>query len=291
MKRHDKYDFLVLIIAILVLLFKTNPHPAPALFFVIIYQKSIAFYRKMCYTIIKYQAPYLLIGGMDMNQNNQEENRQQHSMTLARLAIALANDYETVYVINTEDDSYIEYGVVPNSQELTRRSSGQDFYADTPVNAKLLVHPDDQAHFVAALEKETMRETLRTDKSFLVHYRLILGGVPRYYVLKGIKDPNIDGRFIMIGVKNVDEQTRKELAAEAESRTYSEIAGSLASLYEVIYHIDVRTGHYKVYGCAPDLMNNNLRTGSGNFFELLSGTIRAVIHPDDAEMVFKALYR
>ncbi|MBP0973574.1 MAG: hypothetical protein J5851_06670, partial [Oscillospiraceae bacterium] len=70
-----------------------------------------------------------------MNQNNQEENRQQHSMTLARLAIALANDYETVYVINTEDDSYIEYGVVPNSQELTRRSSGQDFYADTPVNA------------------------------------------------------------------------------------------------------------------------------------------------------------
>ncbi|MCR4647425.1 MAG: hypothetical protein K5695_18790 [Oscillospiraceae bacterium] len=87
-----------------------------------------------------------------MDRNTQDEKMQQRSMTLARLAIALANDYESVYVINTADDSYIEYAVGSDAQELTECSSGKDFYADTPVNARLLVHPDDQAHFVAALK-------------------------------------------------------------------------------------------------------------------------------------------
>ncbi|MCR4647426.1 MAG: GGDEF domain-containing protein [Oscillospiraceae bacterium] len=134
-----------------------------------------------------------------------------------------------------------------------------------------------------------MLEKLRTEKSFTVRYRLILDGVPRYYALKAVTDSNTDGKFIMVGVKNVDEQTRKELAAEAESRTYSEIAGSLASLYEVIYHINIHTGGYKVYGCNAELMHNSLRTDGEDFFELLPVRARKVIHPDDIKRVCDAL--
>ena len=40
------------------------------------------------------------------------------NLTFARLALALANDYESVYYLNSETDHYVEYGASGDEKEL-----------------------------------------------------------------------------------------------------------------------------------------------------------------------------
>ena len=84
---------------------------------------------------------------------NQQTHKHETALTFTRLAIALANDYESVYVINTDNDSYVEYITDSATMELIERSAGKDFYADTRKNCRILVHPEDQEHSTTAAEK------------------------------------------------------------------------------------------------------------------------------------------
>ena len=52
-------------------------------------------------------------------------------ITFAEIALALAGDYESIYVIDADDDSYIEYLAQGADNELIVRSSGENFYTDT----------------------------------------------------------------------------------------------------------------------------------------------------------------
>lgn len=73
------------------------------------------------------------------------------ALTFARLALALAMDYESVYVIRIADDHYVEYRAEGEDHTLVRTSEGDDFYADTVINTQILVHPDDREGFLHVL--------------------------------------------------------------------------------------------------------------------------------------------
>ena len=136
------------------------------------------------------------------------------SLTFVDLALALANDYSSIYVINTEDDSYVEYTPSGDNKELTVASKGEDFYADTIINCRRLVWPEDQERFVDALRKENIKGSLDAGKSFSINYRLVINGKPRYFFLKTIRGSD---RSIIIGVRDVDTAKRRELAAASQS--------------------------------------------------------------------------
>ena len=65
-------------------------------------------------------------------------------ITYSEIALALANDYESVYVINAEDDSYVEYIAEGDNKKLVIKSSGVNFYEDTIRNCHEMVYVEDQ---------------------------------------------------------------------------------------------------------------------------------------------------
>ena len=132
---------------------------------------------------------------------------QQNDLTFVRIALALAFDYETVYVINTEDDSYVEYRPSENGRGMVPVSEGADFYADTIKNCRKLVWKEDQADFLRAFCKENVLENLKDDGCFDVNYRLVIDGQPRYYFLKTVRGIGSDSKYIIIGVRNEDFET------------------------------------------------------------------------------------
>ena len=142
-------------------------------------------------------------------------------ITYSKLALSLASDYDSVFVINPTDDSYNEYTAVADGDELKLRWSGDNFYSDIETECKKQVYPEDQEYFLNMLKKETIQEFLKNRKSFAVRYRLYVNDEPIFYHLKIIRgyDENI-----IIGVKNVDEQVKREMQVLAKSKTYSEIA-------------------------------------------------------------------
>lgn len=217
-----------------------------------------------------------------MNENKRK------SLTFVNLALALANDYKTLFVIDPENDSYVEYAPHGDAKELVPVSSGEDFYSDSIKNAKEQVWPDDLEHFLKAFKKDAVISALKDGKSFSLNYRLIIDGEPRYYFLKTIRATD---RSIVIGVRDIDTQKRKEIESEAASRTYSEIAESLASLFEVIYYVDISTGHYIEYSSSQSYARLGLRSNGDDFFRRAIEDISLIVHPDDKDAVIKRFER
>ena len=185
------------------------------------------------------------------------------SISFSKLAFVLASDYESIVVIDGKDDSYVEYSISGSKNELVIRSSGEDFFADIISNVKDRVYPDDQEHVLKAFIKKDLVKRLKKEKSVFVNYRLLVKGIPRYYSLKATLSADDS---ILIGVLCIEDTVIKQKEVEAERRTYTEVAESLASLYEVIYHIDINTGHYKEYSASSTFSKMGLKTGGEDFF-------------------------
>ncbi len=206
-------------------------------------------------------------------------------LSFARIALALANDYSRLFVIDSDDDSYIEYTTLGANKELVPASFGEDFFKAVPRDAREQVWPEDLEYFLNAFQKDTMLKALENGRSFSLTYRLNIEGNPHYFSLKAIRASDHN---IIIGVQDVDDRKRKELEHEAESRTYTEIVKSLASQYEAIYHVDLTTGHYMEYSSSNRF--GFFRPGE-DFFEVSASNIRKVIHPEDRDRVLHEIER
>ena len=236
-------------------------------------QNEIVFLPVVWYTVNRY---IVCIRGYTMAKE----------LSFSDLAHALANDYESIYVIDSSDDSYVEYSSEGDDKELVVRSSGANFYEDVPKNCRELVWPEDQGTFLRTFRKENMTEALKNGKSFDLRYRLVINNEPQYYYLKVIR---MQGEDIIIGVQNVDRQTRRELEEDREQVIFGEIARSLGSLFEVIYYIDIETGKYMEY-CSSERYSELGISGEGDdFFRNLSEDIEKHIYPDDRGELLREL--
>lgn len=206
-------------------------------------------------------------------------------ITFDEIAKALAKDYETIYVIDSNDDSYVEYITEGEDKELVVRSSGENFYADTVRNCRILVYPDDQEHFLESFSKESVTEVLN-GKPFTLNYRLVIDGKPLHYYLKTIK--NADNRVI-IGVKNVDEQRRREISSEEQMLVYSRIAGALASRYEVIYYVNINSNKYTTYSSSDVYAQLGTSKQGSDFFADTIEDVKKYIYKDDVDYVLAEL--
>lgn len=216
------------------------------------------------------------------------KNKERSPISFANLALALANDYQSIYVIDAESDSYIEYSPSGADKELVQVSSGNDFYEAVPYNCRELVYKDDQEAFLETFKKSNVIQALEGGRSFSLTYRLVIDGKPRYYFLKSIRS---DDRSIIIGVRDIDDEKRKALEAEKNARTYAEIAQSLASLFEIIYHIDIETGSYNEYSSSESFSAQGFDRNGDDFFERAKSDMKRVIHPDDCKNILHELRR
>ena len=209
------------------------------------------------------------------------------TLSFASLALALADDYTNLYVINAEDDSYIEYVPSGENKELEIASSGKNFYEDVPRNCRELVFKEDQAEFLKTFSRDNVMDALESGRSFMLNYRLVIDGVPVYYSLKTIR--SYSDQSIIIGVRNVDKQTRRENKAKELSRTYDQIAGSLASRYEIIYYVDMETDNYLIYSASDEFSEFCTTVKGKDFFADAERDIKQFICSEDRDRILRAL--
>ena len=214
------------------------------------------------------------------------ESNNKKSLTFAEIALVLASDYESIYVINSLDDSYVEYVPKGNDKELVINSLGEDFYEDTIHNCKLLVYPEDQEAFLAAFNKEHVIEAIKDGKSFSLNYRLVFDGVPYHYFLKTIKSTNDN---IVIGVQNIDEQRKREIQSNEELLTYRHIGGALASRYEAIYYVNTETDGYIRFSSSDDYAKLGTTVKGDDFFADCDADIRKYVHKEDVDYLLSEI--
>ena len=210
-------------------------------------------------------------------------------MTFSKLALALANDYESIYYIDTRNGRYVEYGMRGDDDSLKVISWGNDFFLDVTYNVPKLVYEADREAFLIFFKKEDMLRQLDGGKAYTLNYRLLKGEDYMYYQLKAIRGSEEDKDFIVVGVRNVDEQVRREQIAAAESKIYGEISMALASRYEVIYYIDTQTNNYTEYSSSHEYSLLGVRKTGDDFFKSASEDIKKYIDPEDRERMIKIM--
>lgn len=217
------------------------------------------------------------------NSNSESE------ITFSRIALSLANDYESVYYVDMTDDSYIEYSASGNDKKLQIASKGDNFFADSIVNCKRLVYEDDQEKFLSKINKDCFNDAIQQNLPFTLGYRLVFDGKPVYYQLKTTRGTGRDDKYMIVGVKNVDAQVRREQKNAAESETYSQIARALAIRYEVIYYVDIITDEYTEYSSSEKYSKLEVGAKGYDFFGDTQQNMKRDIYPDDYPMMAEAM--
>ena len=147
----------------------------------------------------------------------------------SRIAHALAQGCIDLFYVNTDTGEYVEFCTDDEQSTLTKRRQAADFFESCKREAKLFVHEEDQAAFVAIMNREFLSETLDRSRVFEMTYRRMRDDGPIFVNMR-ISRMEDDERFIVIAVTDVDELVRKRLAEERMQKEQLERMRSQANI-------------------------------------------------------------
>jgi diguanylate cyclase (GGDEF)-like protein len=198
---------------------------------------------------------------------------------------SLAGDYFNLFYVDLETDDYIEYGSRTEASDRLSETRGTDFFAVSRQNAKSYVYEDDQGEFVAAMDKEKMRDEIGSHGTFIMQYRLMIDGTPTYVNLKATTRADNE-RFMIIGISNIDAQVRERAAARkaSEERDVFARLSALNGNMMVLYFVDPETDHYTEYSATSGFEWLGIDKRGDDFFAATLENSRRAVHPEDQEL-------
>ena len=239
---------------------------------------------------------YFILGVTNIDKEVRTEQKAERlsreTIIYNQIASSLASYYNTIYYVDAEDDTYIEFSANTEYDELDIPKKGSDFFNESRRNILKYIHNDDRDSILEIMRKEYITEKLKDQKIFSMKYRLLLSGEFRYTRLNVMWSS--DKTHFIIGVENIDEQMRKELASkelERKNITYSQILNSLAFRYDSIYYVDIQTGaftHYSSEGENGVPVHENSGT---DFFAEMPQIINDLVCDQDKKKVLEAVTR
>ena len=195
-----------------------------------------------------------------VRRRKEYERTKEESLTFSRIAQALSRDYYSIYYIDVNTDGYIEYASHYDYKELEIEKTGDDFFADCERNVNKYVYRSDRAKILRNLRKETLLQKTENDKSFTVSYRLMISDKPVHVGLKAVRTDDKDGHHILIGIRNIDDQIKRE-------KFYKKAINDAQNLANQ----DTLTGvkNKRAYDEKEKTLNDAIATGACNEFSVV----------------------
>ena len=209
----------------------------------------------------------------------------------SKISQALILNYISIYYVNIETGEYIGYSGSKSYDMLKIEETGTNFFKDSQENIDKVVHPDDRKYMHEAMKKENILDDIQNGRHHMANYRLIINGTPTYVTLKALKLVEDDNNFI-VGVRNVDEQTKQEIEIKRKMKlniTYTNIALALAKNFFAIYYVNIDTNEYVEYNI--DSENQSLQKISEgiDFFADSIVNAKKLIYQEDLDKFLNAL--
>ena len=165
-----------------------------------------------------------------MKQKEAMEKLREERLIYSRIS-ALSGDYMAIYIIDPETEDYSLYSSKEIFDALGTPEKGTDFFAKTIKSGEKVIFKDDYPVFCSRFQKENLLTRIEEDGIFTLNYRLLLDKKPVYVQIRAnLIHENSEDKIIM-GLLNVDRETRKEqeynfnLIAAREEANIDELTG------------------------------------------------------------------
>ena len=210
-----------------------------------------------------------------------------------KISRALIENYFTIYYVNITTGNYIGYSSNQGYKSLKMEEKGTTFFEDVQVNIERVIYEKDKEIVKKALTKGNFINGVKDGKTFSLSYRLLINNEPVYVTLKALKFSEEDENMI-IGVSNIDEQTKRELEYKSvmeQTLTYSNIALSLIKNYFIVYYVNLNNDNYIQYAINSDAQSLEKVAIGKDFFAECQINGRKEIVKEDQDKFVRALER
>ena len=203
-----------------------------------------------------------------------------------RIAEAMAADYEVIYCIDLASNEYLEYSESTRYRSMNVPSLGRDFFSEAKTTIEEFVYKDDIEYALKFYDKEFLLKNLEDKHSFSYKYRVLVNGAPRYFLFTVMRSN--DNQFLIFYEKDIE----NELMAEKKNRenqkktiTFSQIAESLASNYDVIYYVNIANTSYVSYEVNNIYGQLEINKTGDDFFTDSYENIPQLVHKQDRDQL------
>ena len=206
------------------------------------------------------------------------------------IAHALSSGFESIFYVDTQNGSYVEFTPEGKSENLQIEGSGKDFFAAIQKRLASTIAPEDRVRVELSMEKKALLAQLAGTDPFYMTYRTVVDGTQRVYSLKAVRTHTNDDHHIVVGISDVDAQFREAgIDEEFNELDFTALACALSSDMEVIYYVDMDTDTYLEYQANADYSKLDLNLTGEDFFGECQVGIDRFVHPDDRDMLRAAL--
>jgi len=160
---------------------------------------------------------FIIIGVSDVDSQIRRRSaayrmKEEHN-AYARIS-ALTGEFISIYIVVPKTGRYREYSSSESFSRFAIPREGMDFFAISRENARMAVHPDDLERFLSLFTSDNVFGEIGKSGLFVLSYRLVMDGKPRYVQLKAAMVDEPDGRRLVVGINDIDSQIRQEEAQE-----------------------------------------------------------------------------
>ena len=236
------------------------------------------------------EGPRLIIGLNDIDtqyrQREQNKEIERQKEIFDQITASLAEQYDTLYYINIETNTYIEISATDDYKKLNVPATGNDFFAESRRSIRKYVHPEDQEKALSIHYKDVMLNNLMGGHSFSMNWRLVVNGQVKH--IRHTELLSRDGKHIIVCIKNIDAEVKAELALKADqekSVTFTQIAERLADHFDLIYYIDCENSNYAELSTKKKSGKLKVQEEGEDFFATAQKNVDRLIFTEDRERI------
>ena len=170
-------------------------------------------YASMKMTLVGEDKRYLIIGVNDVDSQIKDRKAAEHAKEERRSyerLNALNGNIIVLYIVDPVTGRYTEFSSTKVFDDLGIEKQGDDWFETTYENSRRVLHPEDQEMFRTLVTRENIMNSIRQDNVFILDYRLMSEGLPSYVRLKAARLEEDGREMLIIGLLDVDAQTRRE---------------------------------------------------------------------------------
>ena len=235
------------------------------------------------YAFFPYYAMGLMIG-ICLIHSLVEAGEKKEKEVHDHIASVMAEDYEAILYIDIESGEYLTFSKSQKYMTLNAVASGKDFFKEAQASIEDCIYPDDREYAKSFYNKETMLKNLEGRRSFSFKYRVLINKEPRFFLFTVMRESN--SQYLIFYEKDIEDELlaeKKQKENQKQSITFTQIAESLASIYDVIYYVNVADSSYVCYHANDIYGQLEINRSGDDFYGESLTNIPQMIHVQDRE--------